>query len=263
MVNIKLINRVSLIFAIIVYIFILLFVAYIYSHDKSNPKKYGFDEEKSVVVNLDDVLLNTKSHKNKAEKKKKVKPKIIKVSDNKKKSRHDSRDVIEKKVKDLFSTMKVKKDANEIEERLKQEQSRASRLKKQNAKELFKSLENKNSKVLKELQKIKKVLDEKDKKNKEIKRKGEYKDKYLSKISSIIQAKWQNTIATKNGTSAKATIIIYKNGRVSYKNVTSSFNELFDRKLKAFLEDLKKQKFKKYKGDEKYLEIEITFSDKE
>lgn len=264
MVNTKLINTVSLIFALIIYFLMIFLVVKMYKSDIQKTKKYGFDEDKSIVVNLDDILINSKKEQKVVKKDIRKKPKIVKISPNKtKKSKKDSRDIIQKKVKDLFSTMKVKSDANEIEEKLKQENTRASRLKKQNAKELFKSVDEKKSKLLKELQNIKKVLDEKEKKSKEIKRKGEYKNKYLSKISSIIQAKWQNTIGTKNGTSAKATIIIYKDGRVSYKNVTSSFNELFDRKLKAFLEDLKKERFKKYKGDENQLEIEIIFTDKE
>jgi len=247
-----------------IYIAVVLLVINVYKKDIDKAKRYGFDEDKSIVVNLDDVLVNTKTPQKQKKTKSNKKPKIVKISPNKtKETKKDSRDIVKKEIKDLFSTMKVKTNANEIEEKLKQENKRASRLKKQSAKELFKSTEKKDNKLLKELQKIKKVIDEKEKNSKEIKRKGQYKNKYLSKISSIIQAKWQNTIATKNGTSAKATIIIYKNGKISYKNVTSSFNELFDRKLKAFLEDLKKQNFEKYKGDENSLELEITFADKE
>jgi len=266
MVNTKLINSISLVFSILIYFTVIFLIVKIYKTDIEESKKYGFDEDKSIVVKLDDILLNTKKPTTKKIKKpqKKVK-KLVKVSPNKEKeSKKDSRDIVQKNVKDLFSTMRVKKDANEIEEKLKQEKTRASRLKKQNAKELFKSVDTRENKIVKELQKIKKVLDEKEKKSKEIKRKGEIKDKYISKIQSIIQAQWQETIGTKNGAKATAVIVIDRSGKVlKYKNVTSSFNELFDRKLKAFLDSLINKKFTRYKGEERYLEIKMTFMDVE
>jgi protein TonB len=259
MVNTKLVNIVSLVFAILLYFIVLVLVIKIYQGDIKDLKKFGFDEEKSIVVNLDDILINSKVTQKKTTKQKDIKkPKIIKVSSNtEKKSKSDSRDLVEKSVKDLFSTMKVKKNANEIEEKLKQEKTRASRLKKIKAKELFKSSSINKKEITKELMKIKKML--KDTKDKV---KGDYDDKFWSKVSSIIMTKWNQTVGTKDGLKATVIIKIDYKGRLFYRNLKFSFNNLFDTKLKQFLDSLSKEKFPPYKKG-RYIEAEFVFADKE
>jgi protein TonB len=153
--------------------------------------------------------------------------------------------------------MHVKKDANEIEEKLKQEKARASRLKKIKAKELFKSNSVNKKDITKELMKIKKLL--KDKNNKV---KGDYDDKFWSKVSSIIMPKWNQTIGTKDGLKATVIIKIDNRGRFFYRNLKLSFNNLFDTKLKQFLDSLSQEKFPPYKKG-KYIEAEFVFADKE
>jgi protein TonB len=258
MVNTKLINIFSLALSIFIYFIVIILVIKIYKGDIKEIKKFGFDEEKSIVVNLDDILINSKKTEKQISKKIKKKPKIVKISSNTdKKTSSDSRDIVEKNIKDLFSTMKVKKDANEIEEKLKQEKTRASRLKKINAKELFKSTPVDKKAITKELMKIKKLL--KDKKDKV---KGDYEDKFWSKISSIIMPKWNQTIATKDGLKATVIIKIDNKGRFFYRNLNLSFNNLFDTKLKQFLDSLTKEKFPPYKKG-RYIEAEFVFADKE
>jgi len=258
MVNTKLINAVATFFSVFIYILALTLVVWIYKGDTKNIKKFGYDEEKAVVVNLNDILINSKVNQKKAIKKSKPKHKIIKVSSNHdKKSKSDSRDIVKKDIKDLFSTMRVKKNANEIEEKLKQDKARASRLKKIKAKDLFKSTSINTNKIKQELMKIKKVL--KDKKDKV---KGDYDDKYFSKISSIIMPKWNATISTKDGLKASVIIKIDNKGRLIYRNLKLSFNNLFDTKLKHFLDNLTKEKFPPYKKG-KFIEAEFIFADKE
>lgn len=257
MVNTKFINSISLVFSILIYFLALGIVVKIASGDIKNLKKFGYDEEKAVVVDLNDILQDSsKSSKNGS--KKNIKNKIMKISDNHKKaSKKDSRDIVSKKAKDLFSTMKVKKNANEIEEKLKQDEARASRFKKIKAKSLFKSDDIDKKKIKQMLVQIKKVL--KDKKDKV---KGDEDDKYASEISSIIMSKWEATISTRDGLKALVSIKIDQNGRFIYRILNLSFNSLFDEKLKHFLDNLTQEKFPPYKNG-KYFEANLLFADKE
>jgi len=261
MVNYKFINSFSAIVSILIYLLVVFFVYYVSKQDIKERKDYGYDIKKSVIVKLDDIP-SLKKNRELDEKKSSPKKslKIKKISKNvQKDTKKDSRDKEASNIKNLFSTMDVQKDANEIEERLKKEKKRASRLKKLNAKELFKSHSLDDSELKKELLKIKNIISEKKNSSKI---KGKYDEKYLSKISSIITAKWQNTIATKDGLKATAVIRIDNHGRFIYKNLKKSFNNNFDSKLKHFLDNLTNQTFPKYnKGN--YIEVELEFKDKE
>ncbi len=259
MVNYKLINIVSTILSLTVYIFVIFLIFYIRHDDVKKLKNYGYDIKKSVIVNLDDIPKLKKINDIKKIKSAHKKQKVIKLSqNNEKKSKKDSRDIKQNSIKNLFSTMKVDKNANSIEEKLKQEKTRASRLKKLNAKELFKS-DNLDNNLKKELLQIKSIIKDKSTVSKI---KGEYDEKFLSKISSIITLKWNDTIATKNGLKATVIIKIDNHGHLFYRNLKSSFNNIFDSKLKHFLDNLTKETFPKYKKG-KYIEVEFLFSDKE
>jgi hypothetical protein len=258
MVNTRLINIVSFIGAILFYFFIVFLVVKIYHDDLKDLKRFGYDEEKSIVVNLDDILLNSKTSQKQPSLKKEKKSKIGKVfSKRDKKTKSDSRDLIEKNVRELFSTMRVKRDANKIEEKLKEEKARASRLKKIKAKGLLKSANLNSKDITKELMKIKKIL-----KNKNNKVKGDYDDKFWSKISSIIMPKWNQTVGTKDGLKATVIIKIDNKGRLFYRNLKLSFNYFFDTKLKQFLDNLVREKFPPYNNG-RYIEAEFVFADKE
>ncbi len=254
MVNYRFINRFSALLTILIYLLVLFFVYLISKDDIKSLKDYGQNVKNSIIINLDNISeLDTKS------KNKKNIKKIVKISKNHdKKSKADSRDKEQNDIKNLFSTTKVDKDANEIEEKLKKEKTRASRLKKIDAKELFKSQALDDSEIKKELLSIKKILNKKN----SSKKRGKYDEKFLQKISSIITTKWQNTIATKDGLKASVIIRIDKNGHFFYRNLKSSFNNIFDAKLKRFLDNLTKMRFPKYKNG-KYIEVEFLFADKE
>ncbi len=265
MVNYRFIYSFSTVLSIAIYFLVLFFVYYISKKDVKDMKDYGYDIKKSVIVKLDDIpslkknreLDEKKSTPKKTEVKKVEIKKISKNSE--KETKDDSRDKLESNIKNLFSTMDVEKNANEIEEKLKKEKTRASRLKKLHAKELFKSHSLDDSDLKKELLKIKNIISDKKDSSKI---KGRYDKKYLSKISSIITAKWQNTVATRDGLKATAVIRIDSHGRFIYKNLKKSFNNNFDSKLKQFLDSLTNQTFPKYnKG--KYIEVELEFADKE
>jgi len=254
MVNTKLINFIATFVSIGLYLVIISIVVYISKDDIKNFTSFGYDIEKTVIVSLDNLNIKNKNTKSKS-----TKPDIIKISSNtKKESKKDSRDIFQKKAKDLFSTVRVdKKDANAIEEKIKQNKARASRLKKQSASELFKSSTHEKEKLIKELSGIKKLI-----KKSKTKIKGKNDDKYFAKVSAIIMEKWANTIATKDGIKATVIIKITKNGKLTYRNLKKSFNNIFDRKLKQFLDTLTKEKFPNYTDDD-YIEAEFLFSDRE
>ena len=256
MVNYKFINTISAIASVIVYLFFLFFVVYIYKDDLYNLKKENFDPSSAVVIDLKDISVKEKEVKK--ESKKTVSKKLIKISQNsKKETKKDSRDKEQSDIKNLFSTMRVDKNDNEVEEKLKKEKKRASRLKKINADELFKSKKLDNSELEKELKDIKKSIkqDNNSKLTKEQLR-------YASSIGSMIQAKWQNTIGTKDGLKSIVIIKIDKNGHLFYRILTKSFNNSFDTKLKQFLDNLKNQKFPVFKKGRSF-EFKYVFKDEE
>jgi len=74
--------------------------------------------------------------------------------------------------------------------------------------------------------------------------------------------KWNATISTKDGLKATVIIKIDYKGRLIYRNLKLSFNNLFDTKLKHFLDNLTKEKFPPYKKG-KFIEAEFIFADKE
>ncbi len=261
MVNTIKLNIVSTIFAIGVYLIILTIFIMIVSN-KENKIRYGKDINDSITIDLKELLPSNKNQKRKSIKKiQKKRKKLIKISQSKKNSKQDSRDIKKNSIKNLFSTSRVLKNANAIEEKIKQEKTRASRLKKIKAKELFKNISiNKTTDLKEKLLKIKKILNSVKKSSP----KGQYDDKYISKISSIILKLWQNTIATQDGLKATVTIRIDRKGHLSYKNIKPSFNELFDTKLKHFLKEISKMKFPPYKNKSHntYIEAEFIFTDK-
>ena len=256
MVNYKFINTISAIASVIVYLFFLFFVIYIYRDDLYNLKKESFDPSSAVVIDLKDISIKDKDIKTKD--KKVDTKKLVKISQNsEKETKKDSRDKEQSNIKNLFSTVKVDKDANEVEEKLKKEKKRASRLKKIDADELFKSKKLDSSELEKELKELKKSV-KKDSEKKLTKK----EKKYAKNIASIIQLKWDNTIETKGGLSSKVVIKIDKNGHLFYRILTKSFNNLFDTKLKQFLDNLQNQKFPILKKGKSF-EFVYTFKDEE
>ncbi len=92
-----------------------------------------------------------------------------------------------------------------------------------------------------------------------IKNNGKY-DKYIGKISDILDQKWQETPGTIAGNQATVTVKIDKFGNFSYKIDSLSYNNEFNAKLQNFLENLKDEKFPPYaKGN--FVELKVNFKD--
>ncbi len=93
------------------------------------------------------------------------------------------------------------------------------------------------------------------------KKSGE-KHEFWSFVSSKIMSKWQRTVSTQDGLSATVTIRIDNQGRLTYSDLQSSYNSLFDTKLKVFLDNLEYERFPSYKQGS-FIEAEFEFTDKE
>ena len=74
--------------------------------------------------------------------------------------------------------------------------------------------------------------------------------------------KWNTTIGTRDGLKATVILKIDKNGHLTYRNLKSSFNNIFDTKLKDFLDNLTKELLPKYKKGN-FIEAEFLFTDRE
>jgi len=142
-----------------------------------------------------------------------------------------------KKIKDRNITLKKEQNQNS---RIPQKAQNSS-TKKLSASKIIKSLTLENASVS------------------DSKKTGEY-DKYIGKISDILDEKWQETPGSIAGNSASVTVKIDKFGNFSYKIDSLSYNNEFNAKLENFLESLKDEKFPPYeKGD--FIELKVNFKD--
>jgi hypothetical protein len=258
MVNIKLINRVSAVLSLFIYIFMIFIVVIINSDGFKRVQNYGYDVKEAVIISLENI--STDEKKTTSDSNNVVKKPLIKVSDTLKgSSKNDSRDIIKKEVKDLFSTLRVdNKLSNDLKDSVKQLKTRSSRLKKQSAKELFKG-QKPTKEVKSELLKIKKLLSSNSVGGK---LKGDRDSKFFIKLSSIIKQRWNETIATQDGLKATVILRIDRYGKLSYRNLKLSLNDAFDAKLKDFLDTLTKESLPRYR-DGDFVEAEFIFTDRE
>jgi hypothetical protein len=93
------------------------------------------------------------------------------------------------------------------------------------------------------------------------KKRGDYHE-YWSKVSNKIMSKWNRTISTQDGLKADVRIKIDNRGRLTYKILRFSNNNLFDQKLKVFLDNLEYERFPRYKGGSS-IDATFEFTDKE
>ncbi len=180
----------------------------------------------------------------------------------------ESRDKEEKSAKNLFSTVRTDDYDKVLQERIKEDKARASRLKKQKA-----------QREAKRRAKIAKAKREKERREKiarkaqemienfsissasSSKKRGDYHE-YWSKVSNKIMSKWNRTISTQDGLKADVRITIDNRGRLTYKILRFSNNNLFDQKLKVFLDNLEYERFPRYKGGSS-IDATFEFTDKE
>ena len=180
----------------------------------------------------------------------------------------ESRDKEEKSAKDLFSTVRTDDYDKVLQERIKEDKARASRLKKQEAQKKAQQRA-KRAKAKKEKQKRERIAREAQEMVENFnlsaptshKKRGD-RHEYWSEVSSKIMSKWNRTISTQDGLNANVRIKIDSKGRLTYKVLSFSNNNLFDTKLKAFLDNLEYERFPRYKGGSS-IEATFEFKDKE
>lgn len=278
--------------ALIVAIFTYLFFAFsliTYLKEESKLKKdYGFNVEDAIVVNIDSLIKDKPKpiEMPKSEPVQIPKPKvepIVLPPDPKPKPKpavepiilppdpepevveeeKDSRDKEAKSAKDLFSTLRTDDYKKAMSERQKQEEARASRLEKQKAQKARKEAEAKKEKQKqKQASEAQKLVQQMQISKPSSSQKSGEKHEFWSFVSNKIMAKWQRTISTQDGLSATVVIRIDNRGKLTYGDLSSSHNSLFDTKLKVFLDNLEYDRFPSYKQGS-YIEAEFEFTDKE
>ncbi len=280
--------------AIFIYLFIALSLVTYLKDDSKLKKDYGYNVEDAIVVNIDSLLDEKPKPLEKLipkpvqkpiskpiepvhkvepiilppdpepEPKPKVEP-IILPPDPEPKEEEDARDKEAKSAKDLFSTLRTDDYKKVMRERQKQEEARASRLAKQEAKKIKKEAEEKKQKEQKKRAEAKKAREAVEQMQistaSQSKKSGE-KHEFWSFVSDKIMAKWQRTISTQDGLSATVVIRIDKRGKLSYSDLESSNNSMFDTKLKVFLDNLEYDRFPSYK-EGSFIEAQFEFTDKE
>lgn len=140
-------------------------------------------------------------------------------------------------LKSLFKNLKVEK----IPE---QKQTRQKRVRKKIVQKKIEEVvkDNKAKKITKQLefeQQENLIITQKD---------GQY-DELRGKISDILDQHWQETIDTVSGNEAKVIVGIDKLGKFSYKIETLSYNDVFNAKLRDFLEEMRDVEFPPFEGD--------------
>ena len=244
-------------FSILIYALLIFFIFSLLGEYEVKAKKYTSQKNNFIVVSIsekrDDIQKKVPKKKQvkKVAKKKQIKKKnkTKKPKINKSIKRDSDSDLL----KSLFSDINTKKYKKKIKDR-----------------NLTKSVKsNKNSRLYqkgsgkkeaeKSASKIVKSLSFEDVSSSVSKNTGEY-NKYIGKISDILDEKWQNTPGTISGNQASVTVKIDKFGNFSYKIDSLSYNNEFNAKLQNFLDSLKDEKFPPYKeGD--FIELKVNFKD--
>lgn len=161
----------------------------------------------------------------------------------------ESRDKVAKTAKDLFSTVRTDKFDKVMDERRKQDASRASRLKKQKAEQERKKTQERKKRKAREkaLAEARAAMEDIDRSSAASHKKSGTEDSFWSPVANRIQALWNRTIQTQNGLSADVRITIDSEGRLRYRIKRLSNNSLFDKKLQIFLDNLEYENFPKYR----------------
>lgn len=278
---------IALIVAIFTYLFFIFSVVEYIKEDAKIKKDYGFNVDEAIVVNIDDLIpdkpkpieqpklkpVELPKPEVKAETKpqpqEKPEPIVLPpdpdpVEEKEEETLKESRDKEAKSAKDLFSTVRTDDYAKSMAEKQKQEAARASRLKKQKAEAAKKKAQVKKQKELqkKRAQEAQKLVEQMQISTPSSHQKSGEKHEFWSFVSSKIMAKWQRTISTQDGLSATVTIRIDNRGKMTYSGLKSSYNSLFDTKLKVFLDNLEYERFPSYKQGA-FIEAEFEFTDKE
>ncbi len=280
--------------AIFAYLFLIFSVMTFIKEEAKFKKDYGFNVEDAIVVNIDSLIKEKPQPIEKLKPEPIAKPVIKPIVlppepepikpepiilppdpepiilppdlEPEPEVEKESRDLVAKSAKDLFSTLRVDDYKQAMAEKRKQEEARASRLKKQKAQKAKKKADAKRKKEAKkrkkEAQEAQRLVEQMQISTPTSHKKSGEKHEFWSFVSSKIMSKWQRTVSTQDGLSATVTIKINNQGRLTYSDLQSSYNSLFDTKLKVFLDNLEYERFPSYKQGS-FIEAEFEFTDKE
>ena len=221
-------NLLSFFLAIIIYLSIVFFIFYKVYDSKRLIKKYAMNKNNSIEISIiqEKRELKPKTKKSvpiKKQEKKSPEKKVKKKVDSPKKAKKDQ------DIKSLFSTIKSDKFKKVTDVKRKSDIQKASRLKKKAV-----------TKNEKKGTKAKDLIKNLNLKTIEIKKRGggEIINEYIAKVQTIIDDKWQKTISTVSGAKGEVLIKIDKSGKFEYKILKLSYNNVFNAKLKDFLDTL-------------------------
>ncbi len=243
-------------FSITIYFTLVIFIFSLLGKFETKAKQYTSQKNNFIVVSISEKksIIKKKTVKKRSLKKSTKKKNIKKKKKAKKPKIKKSikRTVKEKSLKSLFSGVNTNK---------------YKKIKEKNVSKVIR--ENQNSRLLqkknivndekKSATKIVKSLSFENISAKSNKKTGEY-NKYIGKISDVLDEKWQNTPGTIAGNQATVTVKIDKFGNFSYKIDSLSYNNEFNAKLQNFLENIKEEKFPPYKNGD-YIELKVNFKD--
>jgi len=212
----------------------------IYALQTHNVKNIKYTASKKNLLNV--TLIERKEKKIVKKKKQKIVKK--KTTINKPKPVAKKKTVRAKKtkakpdLKSLFKNVKVDK----LPEKTKKREKKVRK----------KIVQKEVEEVVKEdkAKKITKTLEFKQQENLIITQKDGVYDEFRGRISDILDSHWQETIDTVSGNEAKVIVSIDKLGNFSYKIETLSYNDVFNAKLRDFLEEMKEIEFPAFKGGE-------------
>ena len=242
------------ILSILLYICLLVCLAYVLSSQKDTLKNYTSQKDPMNVALVERKKNDSEKPKEERKKEEVTKPvekPVEKPAEEKKVASSPKEAVKSQSLRGLFediNTSKLPPDAKEQ----KKNQTTPTRVK-PNKDETKEKSESAASKIANSLNfaEQKHLID--------TKKGGEY-DPFIGKVQEILEENWQKTVDTENGNVSKVVIKVSDKGVFSYKIVSLSYNNEFNTKLKEFLHAMESEEFPKYdKGP--LFEMQVEFKD--
>lgn len=242
------------ILSILLYICLLVCLAYVLSSPKDTIKNYTSQKDPMNVALVERKKNDSekpKEERKKEEVQKPVEKPVEKPAEEKKVASSPKEAVKSQSLRGLFediNTSKLPPDAKEQ----KKDQTTPTRIK-PNKDETKEKSENAASKIANSLNFAE------QKHSVDSKKGGEY-DPFIGKVQEILEENWQKTIDTENGNVAKVLIQVSDKGTFSYKIVSLAYNNEFNTKLKEFLKAMESVEFPKYEKGPLF-EMPVSFKD--
>ncbi|NPA73739.1 MAG: TonB C-terminal domain-containing protein [Epsilonproteobacteria bacterium] len=244
-------------FSISIYLSLIFFIFTLLGEFEKKAKRYTSQKNNFIVVSIAEKsdIIKKKSVKKRSIKKsvKKEVPKKKKPTKKNKIKKSMKRTVKDDSLKSLFSGIDPKKYKKKIKDK------NVTKKIPNNQNSRFLQKKSGTSSEKKSATKLIKSLSLENISSASNKKAGEY-DKYIGKISDILDEKWQNTPGSIAGNQATVTVKIDKFGNFSYKIDSLSYNNEFNAKLQNFLDSLKDENFPPYEGGD-FIELKVNFKD--